>query len=469
MHSFGPLLKKAILDRGYTVNQFAKKLEFNRGTLYSVFSGSKNLPEDIFHRALTFLPGPEQTQLLQAYYADIYGRTTMEHILFLQQTLNRMADRESAAAPNAAAGSGALVPPLKEFFARAAKDELPDIYTNYSFRATAIDDAVYEVLTGGEEAVRLHHYVLTETGGSGTGNLHALFSSLRYINLKQNVSMLPVSDPQLPESHALFPFFFVTTGQLLLLTRDGSGFLFSDDPAVVDSVFQKALRRFMEAKPLAQFLSPTFDYRSVMELMEMALPAKGHHICIESQMCLAKSLSDPEFLDAIAVPQLPLRSSLIRLVAHHYRDLCDRTFPTIYSSSGCLRFLETGIVEDLPQNLVSPVPPPFRRQALILQQQACADGTTDAILNESKLRLPQKIAFILNDTHHTVTITSTDYAWRISVVDPHLRDDFFHFLDYCRRGQLLLSGEEAVAFLQHLIAVFDENESGLSRDAAPLP
>jgi len=460
MQPFGELLKKYILDRGYTVNQFAKKLDFNRGTLYSVFAGTKNMPEDVFLRALTFLSsGPEETALLKAYHSEIYGQAAMEHILFLQQELNRISDRETAPRPEYSTNSTALASALSTLFSRAAKEELPDIYTNYSFSSTVIDDAVYEALTSSVDPVCLRHYVLTETSGSSTENLQTLLSSLRYMDLKQNVSTLSVSDPHLLQTHTPFPYFFVTTRQLILLNRDGSTFCSIDDPAVIDTVFQDALRTFIEAKPIASFISPTFDFRSVIELLEMALPAQGSHICIESQMCLAKSLSDPDFLDAIAAPKLPLRASLIRLVSHHYRELCKRACPTISSASGCLRFLETGIVEDLPQSLVGPAPIPFRRLALLQLLESCEnEDQAHTILNEAKLRLPQKFAFILNDSLHSVTITSTEFSWTISVEDPHLRDDFFNFLDYCHRGQLILSKQEASAFLHHLISICEEPE-----------
>lgn len=460
MPSFGELFKKSIQDCGYTINQFAKKLDFNRGTLYSVFSGTKNLPEDVFHRALSFLgPSQEESTLLKAYYSDIYG-PAMEHILFLQQELNRISDSENNTFSEDINKDTSLVSALKEIFFQAQTEALPEVYTNYSFSAAAIDDAVYTTLKSCANSVTLRHYVLTEISGTSTENLQTLLSSLRYMELKQNVYTLPVPAPVLPQQFAPFPYFFVTSDRLFLLNQDGTIFFFVDEPAIVDTVFQDAIRTFMMAKPLANFISPTFDFRSVIELLEMSLPAQGTHSCIESQMCLSNSLSDPTFLDAIAAPTLPLRSPLIRLVAQHYSELVKRACPTISSAAGCLRFLETGIAEDLPQRLIGPAPIPLRRQAFqrMLESIECEENV-HAILNQAKLRLPQKFAFILNSDRHSVTITSTDYAWTIPVEDPHLQDDFFNFLDYCHRGHLVLSQQEASAFLRQLMACCDNSEA----------
>lgn len=457
MQPFGELLKKTILARGYTINQFAKKLNFNRGTLYSVFSGTKNMPEDVFLRALSFLdPNQEESPLLESFYSDIYGHNAMKHILFLQKELNRLADREAATIPSDATEDTPLTSALKEFFTQASETALPEIYTNYSFSSRLIDDSVYAVLSSVQESVSLRHYVLTETCGTGTENLQTILSSLRYMDLRQNVYTLSVSDPLLPQQFSPFPWFFVTSTHLLLLNRDGSEFFFMDEPALVDTVYQDAILTFAKARPLATFISPSYDFHSVLELLKMALPAQGSHLCLESQMCLSHLLSDPGFLDAIAAPELPLRASLIQLVAHHYQNLCKRACPTIFSAVGCLRFLETGIVEDLPQSLVGPAPPAYRRAALLQLLESCENGdSTHAILNESKLRLPQKHAFILNDSLHTVTITSIDFSWTISVENPHLRDDFFNFINYCQRGQLILSPEEMASFLHYLISICD--------------
>lgn len=457
MRPFGELLKKSILDMGYTVNQFAKKLDFNRGTLYSVFSGTKNLPEEVFLRALSFLgAGPDKDALTQAYYADIYGRETMEHILFLQRELNRIADRETAPISDTSGEAPPLVSALKTLFAAAGEEELQEIYTNYAFSATAIDDAVYSVMVSYTGPVSLRHYTFTELGGSGTENLQALLGSLRYMDLRQNTYILPVSDPMLLQQFVPFPYFFVSPHHLLMTDRDGRSFFFSDTPLAADTVFQEALHAFLEAKPLATFMSPSFDFRSVIELLDMSLPSQGLHSCIESQMCLVDSLSDLDFLDAIAAPTIPLRAPLIRLVSQHYRELSKRACPTLSSAGGCLRFLETGIAEDLPGRLTVPAPPFFRRLALQRLLQSIENGEdTHAILDDTKLRLPKKFAFILNSNSQAVTITSTDYAWSISVEDPHLRDDFFHFLDYCRRGHLVLSREASSTFLRQLISLCD--------------
>ena len=93
MKQFGDVLKQCMAEQALSVNAVSKTIGLNRGWLYNVFTGVKNLPEEKLQLMLNEVDfTPKNVELLrESYYRAVYGREAFDRIVLIKTVLAQAA------------------------------------------------------------------------------------------------------------------------------------------------------------------------------------------------------------------------------------------------------------------------------------------------------------------------------------------------------------------------------------------
>ncbi len=471
MENFGVLLKKFIEEINISVSQFAKTLQFNRGWLYSVFDGTKSLPEEKFQiiLAMSCFTQYQKTALREAYYREIYGSAAINRVLYLQSAFRGKSGLVAHAkiynyTPSKNIESVAGINQLCSVVDYLLRNELEfsdshHVYTNFPYSFTEMDDTVYEVMSSSGGKLPLDHIIVFEPGRTDTYNINNIFASLRYIQLRSNPQCLYETGSIDISGNRLYPCFFVTSSCLFLFDPvTFTGLVIADKTAAVSARFYTQ-RIVSRCKPLAIFSRDEIDLKQII--------AKTNHQNIEisfgNQLCIGV-FADEEIADGLLRPDLPAREATIQIALNYYGQYLkanennSNVVTSFHSQRSFEEFAKTGIVSEVSNRIVVPASVETRKKILIKMLAGVENGTICTKLVDSTLvDLPDRISIEISKNNACVFGMISDGTdgyfgeYFINITDSMAIADFRNYADYILRNGFTLPDEYFKHFLRDLI------------------
>ena len=254
MKQFGDVLKQCMAEQALSVNAVSKTIGLNRGWLYNVFTGVKNLPEEKLQLMLNEVDfTPKNVELLrESYYRAVYGREAFDRIVLIKTVLAQAA---GAKPPNGLQTQWEYIPPedsclvddenlpgvLRHILnTESAGSAEPVVFTNYPYNLQKIDDIVYCAAAGfRDKKVDFHHILTFERNPKGDHNLKNVLKSARFLKLRQNIWFHYADSIATEAFGTVFPYFFITTNCVLLFDNFCKTNLFLRDAGIAKELREK--------------------------------------------------------------------------------------------------------------------------------------------------------------------------------------------------------------------------------------
>lgn len=247
-----------------------------------------------------------------------------------------------------------------------------------------------------------------------------------------------------------FPYFMVTQGCVVCLSEDGSQAMLlteKEQIAYCHRHFQNLLKR------CRSLVRCTFDPLEAIASHDACIDPDGIYVAAD-QPCLGQFYTD-DLVERSLRKDVPGYDMLSRAVKDWFATLrrTERCC-TLFTKSGLTRFMETGLVDDFPEDIVSPFPVEERRELL---RKLAADIRSGKITG----RLMEEGAFpdylSMTTTNSSVGLFTTERFPRregfcsIQIQEPNLCRAFHDWLTHLPNSTKALSVEETVQALEEMI------------------
>lgn len=479
MESFGAQLKNLLKEADVSVNGFANLFHIDRSHLYRIFSGAKSMPEEKLRVILSseLFTKKQLEQLRTAFYMEKFGGEQYERILAILHSLASDSEVLPSVTPTDAPVSSALPEETAVFSDRftlcaAIRSQLTTacrtgddyLYTNFSNEQEEIDQAVYGLLTQLPEPIRFIRMITLDTTGQTTHNIHAVFSSIKYLSLNYNILCRYRSAEGQNYPGALYPHFIYCRNGLMQFDLPAEHGLWIPARYLDPSIEQMIRKRTDDYAPLAIFPQGVFDLK---ERIASFSQLKDSTESFSYTPCIGPYMTAEMFHD-IANPNIPNMEYIIASTLNHYQSV-DRNC-SIFCLEGLREFVETGIIQEFPLALQKgPLAPKYRTEIVKRIIGNFHQNHAIQILDSSKVTFARgyNIEFYHNDKARLILAATTyrqeaeDFLYNIliPITDPVLANDIFLALQYILDNGFVYSDHYTEHLLQDMLAFAQAQES----------
>lgn len=251
----------------------------------------------------------------------------------------------------------------------------------------------------------------------------------------------------------LFPYYLMTSRSITLVstTPQPVGYVASDSQLV-----NHAWYRFEDSWTAALPLFETsVDLGDTVASLNKSTATTNASWTIELQPCVTMGLTD-EQIERYCRRDLPQRDLLVGIMQARCRALRQqRGHVSIFSREGAERFMRDGELGDIPKGVSYPLEPVDRARLIQGVIDAARLGRVQIhMVNPATFATPDRTAVIVSDLPDLTIVTanadgSFTYAY---VMEPSLRDAAVDFARSLAASPYVSTCEEAVAFLEGLLA-----------------
>lgn len=480
MERFGAQLKNLLKEASISVNSFAKLFHIDRSYLYRIFSGAKSIPEKKLRAILSseLFTKKQLEQLRTAFYTEKFGAEQYERILAILQSLSSDSMEYPPTAPTDVSEAVTLPEETTVFSDRfalcmAIQSQLTDacqtkddyLYTNFSSEQEEIDRAVYCLLRQLPEPIRFTRMITLDTTGKTVHNIHAIFSSVKYLSLNYNILYRYRNTEGKNYPGALYPYFIYCRNGLMQFDLPAEHGIWIPAKYLDRSIEQIILNRVDDYTPLAVFPEGIFDLKErIAGFSQLEESADS----LSFTPCIGPYMTEEMFRD-VANPAIPNMEYIIASTLSHYRSV-NRSC-SIFCLDGLREFVETGILTEFPQALQKgPLAPKYRAEIVQRMIDNLRQNHTIQILDYSKIAFSRgyNIEFYHNDKSRLILAATTyrqedeDFLYNILIPinDPVLANDIFLARQYILDNGFVYSDHYTEHLLQDLIALAQTQELG---------
>lgn len=102
MKEFGALLKEFMTEADVSINHFATEIQLDRGWLYAVFQGKKDLPEEKLSMILSmdYFSEPQKRELREAFYIGFFGISGYKQVRAIEAGFKACAEKDAECTVN---------------------------------------------------------------------------------------------------------------------------------------------------------------------------------------------------------------------------------------------------------------------------------------------------------------------------------------------------------------------------------
>lgn len=480
MERFGAQLKNLLSESAISVNSFAKLFHIDRSYLYRIFSGAKSMPEEKLHAILSseLFTKKQLEQLRTAFYTEKFGAEQYERILAILQSLSSDSMEYLPAAPTDVPEAAALPVETTVFSDRFAlcmaiqsqltaacqtKDDY--LYTNFSSEQEEIDRAVYCLLRQLPEPIRFTRMITLDTTGKTVHNIHAIFSSVKYLALNYNILYRYRNIEGKNYPGALYPYFIYCRNGLMQFDLQAEHGLWIPARYLDHSIEKIILKRADDYAPLALFPQGIFELKDRIAGFSQLMDSTES---LSYTPCIGPYMTAEMFRD-IANPDIPNMDYIIASTLNHYRSVSLNR--SIFSLEGLREFVETGIIEEFPQALQKgPLAPKYRVTIVQKMIDNLRRNRSIQLLDSSKITFARgyNIEFYNNDKARLILAATTyrqeaeDFLYNIliPITDPVLANDIFLARQYILDNGFVYSDHYTEHLLQDMLALAQAQELG---------
>lgn len=482
MRSFGETLRCCIENQNISINSISKLTGINRGWLYNVFSGERNLPEDKFQILLQkiFFTKSNEELLRESYYTMLYGyseyRNIRKIIKFFNETYRESCNVGTFSDDTFTLPLTNICPVSKGNIASALRyiiyNEVersfkPIIYTNHPYNLKSVDNCFYSVLHGKDNNILLNHMIRFERKSNTKNNLDNILHSLRYLKLRQNVHYYYSENFSTEISGIIYPYFVITaTGALLFDAAGSQGLFIHNEPDTLSELCKRADNLISKCTPLASFPE------NILELKDLVEPVayKGVSSYLQYYPCWAQFVNSA-LLGEIMHPELPFRDSIIQIAERYYSSIMSNNPLHFFCLSGVADFVNNGRFFEAPEDVVPKLSYSMRVN-MLETMIAHIEGPDDNffLLDERVVSIPQNLEISYCEDCVTLFTTISDgpesYVGEcvVHLEDKSIAADFRNFQDYIVRNGFVHTKEYALRNLSDLLVICKELAAGQKAD-----
>lgn len=474
MERFSDFLEHFLEEQNISKRSLGKTIDVNPGFLHRIFSGERTMPISMFTAILNayHFPVTCENRLREAFFREYFGEAQLERVLYIHRSLgalvvpksssflpeqNQVFPKEPSQSINGILDlTEAIRFLLQSEFEQSAQ---PCIYTNYPFSSHEIDETVYVEMTNTACSPLLYHMVSFDQSNRSTSNLNTLFSSLRYLKLRQNIWYQYTGDSN--TVGLLYPHYFISSRYVLLFSSERQAGIFLSGEETVQSNVMIVQKMLAECIPLAQFPD------HILEFKEMAMQAAHCGLLFDISLypCLGDFFEHP-FLNVVGRPELPMREAMIQIVETHYNTIKKNAVHThIHTQKGFRRLTQTGYIKEFPETFVTRIPVELRRHILERDLEKIKEESPRLyILDETKVGLPEDwcLEIYQDRVLFSGRLSNGPESYMgeclVTINNHQIAEDFQAYHAYLLHGGFACSAEFASSFLESLLSECQESE-----------
>lgn len=254
------------------------------------------------------------------------------------------------------------------------------------------------------------------------------------------------------------PVYLLFPDLCLFLDEEGRNAVCIHDRDSVAFIRLQYSRQYLRA-PNARFLNARL--RSAEECMAQThrlTAAGGPAFWLRDQPPLVGCL-DPAMVAEVLQPGAPSAAAGLQTLLDRQRDMAALEPCCYFTEEGVLRFLRTGQVDDVPDDLYRPLPPDLRRTLLRrLRDQCACDRPTLRLLNGSALPVAPGVSMDVYLTSGVLLCqqdrTKTTYR-QCFLQERTVTEALFLYLSELRTSQLVCSQKYTLEFLDYCLHLPD--------------
>lgn len=254
------------------------------------------------------------------------------------------------------------------------------------------------------------------------------------------------------------PVYLLFPDLCLFLDEEGRNAVCIHDRDSVAFIRLQYSRQYLRA-PNARFLNARL--RSAEECMAQThrlTAAGGPAFWLRDQPPLVGCL-DPAMVAEVLQPGAPSAAAGLQTLLDRQRDMAALEPCCYFTEEGVLRFLRTGQVDDVPDDLYRPLPPDLRRTLLRrLRDQCACDRPTLRLLNGSALPVAPGVSMDVYLTSGVLLCQQdrTKTAYRQCFLQERtVTEALFLYLSELRTSQLVCSQKYTLEFLDYCLHLPD--------------
>lgn len=470
MEQFGELLRKYIAEQNVSVSRAAAVCGMNRGGLYDVFNGKRKMKQsELFALLKSGSFGEAQEKKLRAaFFSSFYGKEKFERIMFLLESISKALQTNSDMFPsgeidpsseiNVISGLSSISAAIEKIFKDAADSNDNEIITNFSFRLIDIDNLFYSLTKQFAGRVRFRHFVTVDSGES-TANIRSSFASIKYVSSGLHPLFGKGGSYDCCE-RLPYPYYVLSAQHLFLFDSKGTRGLFVKDKSAA------AAARLKIGEMTASFKTMTKRTESFIDLRNAYVPSvqTGRAKIIEGGVCFGIA-ADDEIINESVRMDLPCRDAMIQIYRQYLSEYYSgadglMAVELFFTTAGIQDFAENGILYDLSNEFVEPLPAETRLRVLEKYLDILNDKTrhTINIIDGSRLFVDKKLLLESQPGSGALIMTALNEKtsfWGNEIVylcEPAILQDVEDMFDYIENHSgLLLSKQESISFMTQLI------------------
>lgn len=254
------------------------------------------------------------------------------------------------------------------------------------------------------------------------------------------------------------PVYLLFPDLCLFLDEEGRNAVCIHDRDSVAFIRLQYSRQYLRA-PNARFLNARLhSAEECMAQTHRLTAAGGPAFWLRDQPPLVGCL-DPAMVAEVLQPGAPSAAAGLQTLLDRQRDMAALEPCCYFTEEGVLRFLRTGQVDDVPDDLYRPLPPDLRRTLLRrLRDQCACDRPTLRLLNGSALPVAPGVSMDVYLTSGVLLCQQdrTKTAYRQCFLQERtVTEALFLYLSELRTSQLVCSQKYTLEFLDYCLHLPD--------------
>ncbi len=475
--TFGDLLRKLIEQSGESISAVARGAEIERTSLHKALAGERTLPYPAVKKLAAYLRlSPHEQKIFYEYYdMQIQGphcfesRKTIVRILrelsnlpfpdVKQKLVLLMKSGEKARPeeePQLISGVYAVRNRIRRMIDLELQEKEPEL-----FLFLPADDGftmyyLYNVFSEYETDLKVTHIIPYGAADETQGN--------EGLEILERVLPLALTAPMQYHSYFYydkyevvatpFPYYLITSAGVLVVSENyESACLISSGEML--SHYQYFFRQATEeCSPLIQVQRDIFRIlQTYAETVE-----KNSYYTFMWQPCMGKFYT-MQMIEEKIKKELPFREQLVGESKKRFSELAQVTgdYYTFFTREGLRDFLESGIICDIPQQVIDKLSLEERLVLVRSLRSAVADDQIiGRIINDEQLILPRYLSFCVNARNKLDIFTlqrneQDEQFYNIHIDEPLLGRKFMDFVLFLPKSEYVLGKEETLNIIDELL------------------
>lgn len=461
MSEFSVFLKEAIETSGYSIYSIAKEINYDRATLTNQINGKRTMNKDVFLKILNFLNLTEtdKSKLIGLFHKDIFDSDfetfsiikagfenyskasySSPDINFSVPLNNNFKNHETANI----SGKASILCSINEIINCELKNEQPFIYFNFDPRNKELTSIIQSV------------YINNHTADIKSIVSFSTNKSDKTENFSKFISMLPLllhgycpyyffsESNTLSEISILFPFYLITSEQLVLISSDFIRAIVISDKDVINTFKGEFI---VKSGKCRQFRYESVKFYDIPDVFSACIDTqeKPQIYGINEKFCALPFLTK-EHLYHMFSEKLNNHAEVIEKLLNCYKKTSG--FISFVPVESIKEFVETGKDEHTNNEYSTPLTMKQRIEVLQTIKQFIINGGEYYFVRKSDffcdeltfdIMSDSKVIFFNNDN------ISDKSSMSVLTLPNGLLSELKHFFRSLKRSCYVLSKEDAVS------------------------